>query len=99
MSTLVLAQITQLRQQLEDHNHNYYVLDNPSIPDAEYDRLLRELSALETDNPEYMSADSPTQKVGGAALAKFEQVTHQVPMLSLDNAFGEEEFSAFNRRI
>ncbi|MBE0378452.1 DNA ligase (NAD+) [Pseudoalteromonas prydzensis ACAM 620] len=99
MSTLVLAQITQLRQQLEDHNHNYYVLDNPSIPDAEYDRLLRELSALETANPEYMSADSPTQKVGGAALAKFEQVTHQVPMLSLDNAFSEEEFSAFNRRI
>ena len=99
MSTLVLAQITQLRQQLEDHNHNYYVLDKPSIPDAEYDRLLRELSVLETDNPQYMSADSPTQKVGGAALAKFEQVTHQVPMLSLDNAFSEEEFSAFNRRI
>ncbi|MEM5552115.1 NAD-dependent DNA ligase LigA [Pseudoalteromonas neustonica] len=99
MSTLVLAQITQLRQQLEDHNHNYYVLDNPSIPDAEYDRLLQQLSALESENPQYASADSPTQKVGGAALAKFEQVAHQVPMLSLDNAFSEDEFTAFNRRV
>ncbi|WP_394193944.1 NAD-dependent DNA ligase LigA [Pseudoalteromonas atlantica] len=99
MSTPVLAQISALRQQLDDHNYNYYVLDNPSIPDAEYDRLLRELSALETANPEYFSADSPTQKVGGAALAKFEQVAHQVPMLSLDNAFSEEEFAAFNRRV
>ena len=99
MSTPVLTQISALRQQLDDHNYNYYVLDNPSIPDAEYDRLLRELSALETANPEYFSADSPTQKVGGAALAKFEQVAHQVPMLSLDNAFSEEEFAAFNRRV
>ena len=99
MSTPVLTQISALRQQLDDHNYNYYVLDSPSIPDAEYDRLLRELSALETANPEYFSADSPTQKVGGAALAKFEQVAHQVPMLSLDNAFSEEEFAAFNRRV
>lgn len=99
MSTPVSTQISALRQQLDDHNYNYYVLDNPSIPDAEYDRLLRELSALETANPEYFSADSPTQKVGGAALAKFEQVAHQVPMLSLDNAFSEEEFAAFNRRV
>ncbi|MCQ8877688.1 NAD-dependent DNA ligase LigA [Pseudoalteromonas shioyasakiensis] len=99
MSTPVLTQISALRQQLEDHNYNYYVLDNPSIPDAEYDRLLRELSALETANPEYLTADSPTQKVGGAALAKFEQVAHQVPMLSLDNAFSEAEFAAFNRRV
>lgn len=99
MSIPVLTQISALRQQLDDHNYNYYVLDNPSIPDAEYDRLLRELSALETANPEFLSADSPTQKVGGAALAKFEQVAHQVPMLSLDNAFSEEEFAAFNRRV
>jgi len=99
MSGPIFEQISQLRAQLEEHNHNYYVLDAPSIPDAEYDRLMRELSALEQANPEFQSPDSPTQKVGGAALDKFEQVTHQVPMLSLDNAFSEEEFAAFNRRI
>ena len=99
MSSPIFEQISQLRAQLEEHNHNYYVLDAPSIPDAEYDRLMRELSALEQANPEFQSPDSPTQKVGGAALDKFEQVTHQVPMLSLDNAFSEEEFAAFNRRI
>ncbi|MBU75807.1 NAD-dependent DNA ligase LigA [Pseudoalteromonas sp. SSMSWG5] len=99
MSSPIFEQISQLRAQLEEHNHNYYVLDAPSIPDAEYDRLMRELSALEQANPEFQSPDSPSQKVGGAALDKFEQVTHQVPMLSLDNAFSEEEFAAFNRRI
>jgi DNA ligase (NAD+) len=99
MSSPIFEQISQLRAQLEEHNHNYYVLDAPSIPDAEYDRLMRELSALEQANPEFQSPDSPSQKVGGAALEKFEQVTHQVPMLSLDNAFSEEEFAAFNRRI
>ena len=99
MSSPIFEQISQLRAQLEEHNHNYYVLDAPSIPDAEYDRLMRELSALEQANPEFQSSDSPSQKVGGAALDKFEQVTHQVPMLSLDNAFSEEEFAAFNRRI
>ena len=99
MSSPIFEQISQLRAQLEEHNHNYYVLDAPSIPDAEYDRLMLELSALEQANPEFQSPDSPSQKVGGAALDKFEQVTHQVPMLSLDNAFSEEEFAAFNRRI
>lgn len=99
MSSPILEQINQLRSVLETHNHNYYVLDTPSIPDAEYDRLLRQLGELEQTNPEFQSPDSPTQKVGGAALAKFEQVAHQVPMLSLDNAFNEAEFAAFNRRI
>ena len=99
MSSSISEQINHLRTLLEQHNYNYYVLDTPSIPDAEYDRLLRELSALETQNPEFLSADSPTQKVGGAALSKFEQVAHQVPMLSLDNAFSEDEFTSFNRRI
>ncbi|UOB74573.1 NAD-dependent DNA ligase LigA [Pseudoalteromonas sp. APM04] len=99
MSSSISEQINHLRTLLEQHNYNYYVLDTPSIPDAEYDRLLRELSALETQNPEFLSADSPTQKVGGAALSKFEQVAHQVPMLSLDNAFSEDEFTGFNRRI
>ena len=99
MSSSISEQINHLRTLLEQHNYNYYVLDTPSIPDAEYDRLLRELSARETQNPEFLSADSPTQKVGGAALSKFEQVAHQVPMLSLDNAFSEDEFTGFNRRI
>lgn len=99
MSSSISEQINHLRTLLEQHNYNYYALDTPSIPDAEYDRLLRELSALETQNPEFLSADSPTQKVGGAALSKFEQVAHQVPMLSLDNAFSEDEFTGFNRRI
>lgn len=99
MSSPILEQVNQLRSVLETHNYNYYVLDTPSIPDAEYDRLLRQLNELEQTNPEFQSPDSPTQKVGGEALSKFEQVTHQVPMLSLDNAFSEEEFSAFNRRI
>ncbi|AQQ01693.1 DNA ligase (NAD(+)) LigA [Pseudoalteromonas aliena] len=99
MSSSISEQVNHLRTTLEQHNYNYYVLDTPSIPDSEYDRLLRELSALETEHPEFLTADSPTQKVGGAALSKFEQVAHQVPMLSLDNAFSEEEFIAFNRRI
>ncbi|MGO2012257.1 NAD-dependent DNA ligase LigA [Pseudoalteromonas sp.] len=99
MSSPILEQVNKLRSVLETHNHNYYVLDTPSIPDAEYDRLLRQLSELEQANPEFQSPDSPTQKVGGAALDKFEQVSHRVPMLSLDNAFSEEEFAAFNRRI
>ena len=99
MVSSISEQINHLRTTLEQHNYSYYVLDTPSIPDVEYDRLLRTLSELETQHPEFLTADSPTQKVGGAALAKFEQVAHQVPMLSLDNAFGEDEFSGFNRRI
>lgn len=99
MSELIKNQIQSLRAELEDHNYQYYVMDNPSIPDAEYDRIMRELMALEQSHPEYLTADSPSQKVGGVALDKFEQVTHQVPMLSLDNAFDDAEFLAFNRRI
>ena len=91
--------IAQLRAQLEEHNYNYYVQDNPSIPDAEYDRLMKQLQALEQANPHLQSPDSPSQKVGGHALSKFEQVTHRVPMLSLDNAFDDEGFNAFNKRI
>ena len=99
MASSISEQINHLRSTLEQHSYNYYVLDTPSIPDAEYDRLLQQLSALETQHPELITADSPTQKVGGAALSKFEQVAHQAPMLSLDNAFSEDEFIAFNRRI
>ncbi|WP_372769236.1 NAD-dependent DNA ligase LigA [Pseudoalteromonas sp.] len=92
-------QIKQLKAQIENHNYQYYVLDNPTIPDAEYDRLMRELIALEEANPELKSADSPSQKVGGMALAAFDKVNHEVPMLSLDNAFDEEEFHAFDKRM
>lgn len=76
-----------LRDELAEHNHRYYVLDEPSIPDSEYDRLFKELEALEAAFPQLVTADSPTQRVGGESLAAFGQVTHQVPMLSLGNAF------------
>ena len=88
----------ELREQLNYHNYLYYVLDNPEIPDAEYDRLLRELQALEERHPELRSADSPTQRVGGEALSAFTQVQHEVPMLSLGNVFSEEELTDFDRR-
>lgn len=99
MSESISNRINELKAQLEDHNYKYYVLDMPTVPDAEYDRLMRELTDLETANPALLTADSPSQKVGGVALSKFDQVTHKVPMLSLDNAFDEAEFNAFNRRI
>ncbi|WP_461516167.1 NAD-dependent DNA ligase LigA [Porticoccus sp.] len=88
-----------LRRQLNDHNYRYYVLDDPSIPDAEYDRLLRRLQQLEADYPSLKTADSPTQRVGAAPLSAFEPVTHELPMLSLDNAFSDEELGDFNRRV
>ena len=91
--------INQLRNQLDEHNHRYYVLDEPSVPDAEYDRLFRELQALEAANPELVTAQSPTQRVGGAALAAFGEVRHEVPMLSLGNAFAEEDLLDFDRRV
>ncbi|MBL6751156.1 MAG: NAD-dependent DNA ligase LigA [Nevskia sp.] len=89
----------ELRRQLEEHNHRYYVLDAPSIPDAEYDRLFRELQALEAQHPELASADSPTQRVGGVALAAFAPVRHRLPMQSLNNCFSAEELDEFDRRV
>jgi DNA ligase (NAD+) len=94
----VVARIASLRAELERHNRAYYVLDAPTIPDAEYDRLFRELQALEAAHPELITPDSPTQRVGGAPLAGFRQVIHEVPMLSLGNAFSAEEVAAFDRR-
>ncbi|TNE76066.1 MAG: NAD-dependent DNA ligase LigA [Gammaproteobacteria bacterium] len=88
-----------LRQQLHDHNYRYYVLDDPSVPDAEYDRLLRRLQQLESDYPSLKTPDSPTQRVGAPPLAAFEPVSHEVPMLSLDNAFSDDELADFNRRV
>ena len=91
--------IEQLREQLNHHSYLYYVLDNPEIPDSEYDRLYRELQQLENEYPQLITTDSPTQRVGEQPLEAFSQVTHRVPMLSLDNVFTEEELEAFIRRI
>ncbi|MGN6389835.1 MAG: NAD-dependent DNA ligase LigA, partial [Burkholderiaceae bacterium] len=88
-----------LRRELNRHSHAYHVLDSPTIPDAEYDRLYRELEALEAAHPEWVAPDSPTQRVGGAPLAQFEQVRHALPMLSLGNGFSDEDIVAFDRRV
>lgn len=92
-------EIDQLISTINEHNIRYYVDDNPSIPDAEYDRLMQRLKMLEAEHPELQRSDSPSLRVGGLALAKFEQVTHLKPMLSLDNAFSEEDFAAFHKRV
>lgn len=92
-------QINALREQLNEHNYNYYVLDEPAIPDAEYDRLMRELTALEQAHPQLITPDSPTQRVGGAPLGGFDEVAHERPMLSLDNAMSADEFAAFDKRV
>ena len=93
------ARVGQLREQIEQHNHRYYVLDDPSVSDAEYDRLFRELQALEAQHPELLTSDSPTLRVGGAPLKVFNEVQHRTPMLSLNNAFSEAEVRAFDARI
>lgn len=98
MSSIEL-EINNLILELQKLNHQYYVMDNPTVPDAEYDRIFRQLQSLEAAHPELIRPDSPTRKVGGEALSKFEQVTHEVPMLSLDNAMNEDEFVAFHKRV
>lgn len=95
----VEQQIQQLSELLEEYNYQYYVQDAPSVPDAEYDRIFKALQKLETEHPELLSMNSPTQKVGGAALSKFDQVTHQLPMLSLDNVFDSESLNDFMQRV
>jgi DNA ligase (NAD+) len=89
----------ELRRSIEHHNYRYYVLDDPEVPDAEYDRLMRELESIESDFPELITADSPTQRVSGTPMEGFETVQHRVPMLSLGNAFSDEEVADFNRRV
>lgn len=91
--------LDSLKDQIRHHNYRYHVLDDPEIPDAEYDRLMRQLQALEQANPELITADSPTQRVGDEPVAAFGTVRHQVPMLSLDNAFTVEELRDFHRRV
>ncbi|MDX1507766.1 MAG: NAD-dependent DNA ligase LigA, partial [Woeseiaceae bacterium] len=98
-SKATIATVEKLREQIRHHNYRYHVLDDPEIPDAEYDRLLRELQALERDHPELVTEDSPTQRVGDTPISAFGTVTHELPMLSLDNAFSEEELREFDRRV
>ena len=91
--------VQQLIQQLDEHNYHYYVMDSPKIPDAEYDRLFKELQQLELEFPKLADPASPTQRVGGAALSAFKKVKHQHAMLSLANAFDEQDFLAFVKRL
>ncbi|WP_312974976.1 NAD-dependent DNA ligase LigA [Atlantibacter hermannii] len=91
--------LTDLRTTLRHHEYLYHVMDAPEIPDAEYDRLMRELRELEAQHPELVTPDSPTQRVGAAPLTAFTQIRHEVPMLSLDNVFDESSFLAFNKRV
>jgi DNA ligase (NAD+) len=95
----VTKRIQQLRKQLNSYSHQYYVLDAPSVPDAEYDRLYRELETIENEHPDIITVDSPTQKVGATPLASFSQVTHERPMLSLDNAMNSDELIDFERKV
>ncbi|MEQ6889271.1 NAD-dependent DNA ligase LigA [Halomonas sp. CS7] len=95
----VLDEVARLRAELDDANYRYYVLDEPRLTDADYDRRLRRLQEIEAEHPDLVTADSPTQRVGAAPDAGFPEVAHAVPMLSLDNAFSEEEIKAFVRRV
>lgn len=95
----VSDRVSALRAEINDHNYRYYVMDEPAIPDAEYDRLMSELQNLEAANPDLITAESPTQRVGAEPSAAFETVAHEIPMLSLGNAFNDDEVTAFDRRI
>ena len=96
--TQIAKEAESLREQINYHNYRFYVLDDPEIPDVEYDRLMRQLEELEQAHPELITPDSPTQRVGAAPLDKFREVKHEIPMLSLGNAFSDEEVHDFDRR-
>jgi DNA ligase (NAD+) len=95
----ITQKVTALRDEIRLYDHQYHVLDEPSVPDAEYDRLVRELQAIEKEYPALVTDDSPTQRVGAEPASSFTTVQHQLPMLSLDNAFSENELSDFHRRV
>ena len=95
----VNERVRELRYTIEQHNRQYYVLDAPLISDAEYDALFRELQAIEAEHPQLLTPDSPTQRVGAAPLPEFTSVEHRTPMLSLGNAFSDDEVIAFDRRV
>ncbi len=94
-----ITRVEKLREIINQHNYQYYVLNDPAVPDAEYDRLMQELISLEKENPELVTKDSPTQRVGAIPLDSFTEVKHAMPMLSLNNAFDEEEMAVFDRRV
>jgi len=99
VSAAIRKKVESLREQIRHHNYRYHVLDDPEVPDAEYDRLTRELQSLESEYPELITPDSPTQRVGAEPVSAFGTVQHQLPMLSLDNAFSEDELRDFHRRV
>lgn len=99
MSQTIEKRVQELHELLNQYNYEYHVLDKPSVPDAEYDQLLNELKEIETSNPEYATSDSPTQRVGGAVLEQFSKVTHRTSMLSLGNAFNEDDLKDFDRKV
>jgi DNA ligase (NAD+) len=93
------SELAELRRTLEGHNFSYHVLDSPTVPDAEYDRLMRRLQEIESEHPELVTPDSPTQRVGAAKLEAFREIRHAKPMLSLDNVFSDDELAAFDKRL
>ena len=95
----IQKRVDSLREEINSHNYSYYVLDRPEVPDSEYDRLLRELDDIEQQYPELITSDSPTQRVGATPLDSFSEVKHEIPMLSLGNAFSEPDMNDFDRRI
>ena len=99
MSPSIEETIESLRDEIRYHNYRYHTLDDIEIPDAEYDRLMRELQRLEAKHPELVTPDSPTQRVGGEPSAALKTIKHRLPMLSLDNVFAEDELREFHRRV
>src|SRR5262249_3920280 len=95
----VPMRMDELKRQIDHHRFCYYILDRPEISDAEFDKLFNELVRLESENPELVTLDSPTQKVGSAPSTDFKQVRHKIPMLSLSNAMGAEELGEWNERL
>ncbi|HCH32616.1 MAG TPA: DNA ligase [Oceanospirillaceae bacterium] len=95
----VVAQLDAIKHQIRQYNHQYYVLDDPTVPDAQYDRVMQQLLAIESAHPQWITTDSPSQRVGDQPLDSFQQVNHAVPMLSLDNAFNGDDLKDFDRRV
>ena len=95
----IKQRLEKLRNAINEHNYNYYILDNPTVSDAQYDKQFRELQQLEEAHPQLITPDSPTQRIGVKPQKSFPEVKHEVPMLSLENAFDEEEVLAFDKRI
>src|SRR5579862_5430059 len=95
----VKKEIESLREQINEHNYRYHVLDDPIISDAEFDKLFQRLKQLESQSPEWITPDSPTQRIGVAPLKVFAEVKHDMPMLSLDNAFTDQDIFNFDQRI